>query len=457
MLYLTGNKLKQFMQEETKEIKHPRYFVDLLISDYIQRKTTRRGILVTGLRSTGKTIGVFQAMLKHSSNKCFFLSPTSKGENIKQSFVLSELKKYEADVIFIDEYSWIIEDSDESLADYLVGKAIEGVKVFIAGADSAKIHSLINTEFIHRAHIINTTYFPYDEYCYLYNKSQNSDTMKEYLTSGGIFENHINKSFKSMQDYIKTAIIDNLASYYTEYSNDLIKACVYTCFYECVPNCYRVNNQLQIPVYNYDNNVLSYEEYLEDFGVNPSLVISPIVLKEITNKLQEIGVVVKIQDLRIKSQERAYITNQTISYQLTKTIFALDKLPNRYIGYLYEASVVCYQYMKMVYPLNSRYEMRFLHGRNFGTDYEIDFIILDDKNAYLFDCKYNDNNDIQIRDNSSLVKDIIPNLLGDYNICGRFVIYQGEEKLIEANGKKIICTNNWDIDFESFDKLVEKI
>jgi hypothetical protein len=85
---------------------------------------------------------------------------------------------------------------------------------------------------------------------------------------------------------------------------------------------------------------------------------------------------------------------------------------------------------------------------------EIEFIICDKRNAYLFECKLNDNDDLKLNDTASILQDEVRNLLGDRDLAGRYVIYQGHDKLIEQRGCAVICTNNWDINFEDFEKYV---
>lgn len=454
MLLFKGMDFRNFIEDETNSIKHRRDFVETIEKDYILRANTRRGVLVTGLRSTGKTIGVLQAIEHFPSDKMIFVSPTSREETISKNDVLDILKNYDADLIFIDEYSWLKsakEDDKDRLADYLVGKAQEGVKVIITGTDSTKINSLLNTDFIHRAVEINTTYFSYDEYCRLYDLQKNDDSMKDFLIKGGIFENHIYQNFGSMERYIKDAIIDNLASYYPKFDKELIKATVYKIFYDCICKNYIKNDA--VPVYSQGRTRLIYEDYLENFGIDTGITIPPNVLNEMFGKLKEIGVVVQLEDMQIPNRKRAYITNQSISAQLTKCIYELDELPERYLGDLYEATVVCYEYMEYVHNCNSPYKMYYIEGRK--SDYEIDFVLCDSRRAYLFDCKLNNNDNIRINDSASIVKDIIPNLLGDRDLCGRYIIYQGNEKWTSANGKDLICTNNWNVNFEEFEKQLE--
>ena len=126
----------------------------------------------------------------------------------------------------------------------------------------------------------------------------------------------------------------------------------------------------------------------------------------------------------------------------------MNELPENYLGNLYEATVVCHEYMEHVYEKNSPYEMFYAETRK--SDCEIDFILCDDRRAFLFDCKMNDNDDITVKDTASIVSDKVSNLLGDRYLCGRYIIYQGKEKWTEANGRDLVCTSNWDIDFANF-------
>ncbi len=444
-----GESLEKYISEETTNIEQERDFVSKLRT-YIQGNY-HRGVIITGLRSTGKTIGVLQAI---RGQNALYISPTTRLNNITGEDILAIIQDSSANVIVVDEFSWIAGNRD-GLANYLAGLAKSGTKVILSGTDSAVINGLKNTEFIHRAIELHTTFFSYDEFLRIYGLEKNSAAMKEYLEKGGIFEEHIHQSFGSMRDYIKNAIIDNMVSYYPEYEESQLKAAIYTIFYDCVCNLF---NRDVPPVYTYDRDRLSYEEYLENFGIDPSKQLDNTMLKEIARKLSEIDVVVTLQDMRIKGHERTYITNQAISYQMTKCIFNLDELDDRYIGHLYEASVVCREYMKYIKePERSMYEMGFLFGRKQGIDYELDFILYDHDNAYIFECKYSDANEFKLRDGASIVKDIIPNLLGDREVAGRFVIYQGKDKIESSNGQQVFYTGNWDVEFEKFKEIVKQL
>lgn len=458
MIFKEGQEYKDFAENEIREhnIKNYRDFSNILKKDYILRDNTRRGILITGLRSTGKSCGIYQATLDFPSDKIFFLAASSRQENLSKDEVLTKLQEKEYDLIIIDEYSWLKESEEDkdNLAAYLAGKAGEGVKVIISGTDSTKIQALLNTDFIHRAEQLNTTYFSYDEYCRLYELKKTDESMRDFLTRGGIFENHACESYGSMRGYIKNAIIENLGSYYPQYDKKLIEAAVYKIFYECICKSYK--KSIDIPVYNDGkNNLLRYEDFLENFGIQTNIEIPRPILKEIFHKLEEIGVVVVLEDIKLNNRERAYITNQSISAQLTKCIYDIDKLSDSHLGNLFEASVVCYEYMQHTFHKNSPFKMYYAETRK--SDLEIDFILCDTRKAYLFECKLSDEDDLELNDTASILKDNVKNLLGDRDLSGRYVIYQGHDKCVEQKGCDIVFTNNWNIDFEDFKKHVERL
>jgi hypothetical protein len=318
MIFKEGQEYKDFAANEIREnnVKYCRDFSDVLKKDYVFRDNTRRGILIIGLKSTGKSFGIYQATVDFPSDKIFFLAASSREENLSKYEVLTKLKEKDYDLIIINEYSWLKETDGEkgSLASYLAGKAGEGVKVIISGTDSTKIYALLNTDFIHRAVQLNTTYFSYDEYCRIYELDKNDKSMKEFLTCGGIFENHAYETYDSLKEYIKTAIIENLDAYYPQYDKELIEAAVYKVFYECISKSYTEF---------IDIHGLAYQDFLENFGIRTDIEIKSTVFKEIFHKLKEIGVVVILDDIKRGGRERAYITNQTISAQLTNVFMSL--------------------------------------------------------------------------------------------------------------------------------------
>jgi hypothetical protein len=462
MLIYKGQDLRAYIEAQTGSIEHKRDFVTL-IEGYLGMDTYR-GVLITGLFSTGKTVGILQAIKGWPNDQMIYVSPLNREEPSTKSDVRALLEQADADVIVVDEYSWIKDDqgNSDTLADYLAVQAQLGKKVFITGTDSCRVQALKNSYFLHREMGINTTYFSYDEYCRLYNREKCEDSMKQYLLSGGIFEKGVSENIASVRDYIQTAVVDNLVSYYREYDTEMLKAAIYTLFYNCIYNL-TGGEKNTVSVYGADKNCKRYQDYLKRFGVSPSIMVPVSVMREISDKLQSIGVLVKIKNLQKPDQIRAYITSQAITAQLTRAIYNLEILPDNYIGHLYEASVVCNIYMKWIYGKVSPYTLHFVQGQYQKTNeknpetvaYEINYIFSDDREACLFACRYDCDSQIKISNDAWIVKDSIPNLLGDRDVTGRVIFYRGEEKLCMANGYDILFTDDWNLDFAYYDKKLE--
>lgn len=447
--------LKQFIHDKLDEenIIAERDFVTEVRA--YQKTKGEKALLVTGLRSTGKTIGILQGI---DSSNAVYICPLSKN-SISDIEVIDLLKDKNCSTIVIDEYSWIKNEKDniDVLAQYLAGLLKTGTRVIITGTESTIVHKLKNTDFIHRAYEIHTNYFSYNEYCRLYGKQKNAETMDEYLANGGVFDIHINKTFGTMRDYIQNAIINTLTSYYPEFNEDMVKAIVYTIFYECICNSKHFDNNKTAPVYSYKQS-LSYEEFLDNFGIKTDIIMDKGVFNEVAAQLEELRIIVKIEDLRLPKHYRTYITNQALTCKLIECIYGENIMNTSHKGFIYEASVVCDAY----FHKNPSCTIKYLEGRKNGIDYEIDFILIENKEAYLFECKHSNSNTYLLNENASLVKDIIPNLLGskDIDVLGRFVVYQGEEKYQDINGFDVVYINDWDIitkNYRDFDSIVKKL
>jgi hypothetical protein len=288
--------------------------------------------------------------------------------------------------------------------------------------------------------------------------------MKQYLFGGGIFEKGVSADIASVRDYIQTAIVDNLVSYYREYDPEMLKAAIYTLFYNSIYNLVGEEKNT-VSVYEADKNCKLYQNYLKRFNISPSITVPVSVMREISDKLQSIGVLVKIKNLQKPDHIRAYITSQTITAQLTRAIYNLDILPDSYMGHLYEASIICNIYMKWIYGKVSPYTLHFVQGQYQKTDaknpetvaYGMVYIFSDDREACLFACRYDRDSQIKIANDAWIVKDSIPNLLGDRDVTGHVIFYRGEEKLDEANGYDILFTDDWNIDFAYYDKKMEAL
>lgn len=446
-----NKELQQFIQEKIDEFS---IFAERDFVSQVKAYTSssiKQVLLITGLRSTGKTIGALQGI---ETEDAIYISPVYKG-SVSEIEILNFLEKNSHKTIIIDEFGWI--DGIEKLPSYLGNIVDNGIRVIITGTESAIIHGLKNTGLIHRALEIHTTYFSYEEYCRLYGVQKNPATLDNYLSRGGILNLDITGSDSALRDFIKTSILDNFTSYYPEYDADQVKLAVYTCFYNCIINSIEIERMEKVPVYPFGNTMF-YEDYLNHFGIRTDIVMDKDIFREIVSQMDRLKIVIPVENLRNPLQKRYYITNQAITCQLIRAIYGENVLDSSRRGYIFEASVVCNAY----YHKNNDCAIKYLYTRKHGRELEIDFILIENKEAYLFECKHSSgtqNNQLVVA-TSSLVMDTIPLLLGNYDISimGRYVIYAGEPKYQCINEKDVVFTDDWNIvsgNYRKFDWYVK--
>lgn len=423
-MILFDKELKAYCEQEVNPNWEERFFVQH-IREYSDSHL-RKVLLIGGLRGTGKTVGILQAL---PLDKMFFISPDDKYAMTADE-VIALLKDTTKDRIVVDEFSWI--KGYEELAAVLHGLTQQGKRVIISGTESISLEYLKYGDLIHRVKIIHTTYFSFGEFCKVFSRGQNYDSCMEYLKIGGLFEDYVITSFHSLKNYVDKALISNVSAYVQEIDSKLTRAIVYSIFYYSVCD----NSIAKVPVLPLNRK--SYEEFLEDFDIDPSIVIRQQDFNEIADVMTNAGILVKVENLRLRGSYRTYVVNPSITYQLVKCIYDLQELPNAMFGWLYESSCVCWLSTLTSDNLKTGY----LEGRKLGEDFEIDFVLYDRRSAYLFEYKLSENTNLP--QNASLVKDVIENVLADKEIVARFVIYNGIDKIETVNGKEVIYTSNYE-------------
>ena len=226
MKIYTGNELNDYKKVnlEFDETWEKRDFVKY-VTNYFQ-SGNNKVLAISGLRGTGKTTGILQAA---AGLDCIYIT-AQKNENEKGNDYIELLKNTEKKYVIIDEYSWINER--EELDKYLATAVENGKRVVITGTESITLDFLNYGNLIHRVDVKHVTLFTYEEYCRLYHKTATKDTCDEYLQYGGLFKAYQIKNFDSMQEYIKTALIDNLTGYMNNtLSENRAKQIIYTIFY----------------------------------------------------------------------------------------------------------------------------------------------------------------------------------------------------------------------------------
>lgn len=403
------------------------------VRDYIHCEL-EKVLLVNGLRGTGKTVGLLQAI--HGLDAIYITA--EKNEEASWEEYLQLLKTVSNEIIVIDEYSWI--QKREQLDGFLFTLVQHGKRVIITGTDSVHLNFLKYGNLIHRVMTLHVTYFSYLEYLKVFQLADDKETCEEYLREGGLFKEYLITSKQTMDQYLKTAVFNPIVSYFDGRFQEVdIRNIVYTVLYKAVCN----STQNVVPLLK--RNQVSLQDFLADFGVNPSIPIRNSIFEEITDILERIGLIVIIRNYVDKQLFRTYLTNPSLCYQLIKCVYDLQVVPPTLLGSVYEATCVSYAFYNTFGDHVLYYATNHDDGKNHGSSsslesYEIDFLILDSGNpragAWLFECKKAAK--VTLKETASLVSDYIDDLFPDGEIFGRYVIYNGDLKIERIHDREVI-------------------
>ena len=184
MKVLSGETLENYKSNELKYKPewNRRYFVCDVI-DYLN-ESTEKVLAVSGLKGTGKTIGILQAC--EAFDILYVLIQNDNMDN--GSDVIDLLMNTDKKYIVIDQYSWI-KDRDE-LDRYLLTSVQNGKRIILTAGVSMTLEVLNYGSLIHRVRVLHTTLFTYREYLDLYDYSPNKETCEKYLKEGGLFSEY---------------------------------------------------------------------------------------------------------------------------------------------------------------------------------------------------------------------------------------------------------------------------
>lgn len=189
---------------------------------YLYGKEYDRVCLVFGLRRTGKTTMIRQAigrMTKENLSRAAYIK-ARKGDNM--AMMNRDLKKlFDAGFryVFIDEVT-LMEDFIDSAALFSDVFATMGMKIVLSGTDSLGFWLAMDQELYDRAKPVHTTFIPYREYSRLLG----INSIDEYIRYGGTLragelafdDQDVNAQDASFRDdestrrYIDTAICRNI-------------------------------------------------------------------------------------------------------------------------------------------------------------------------------------------------------------------------------------------------------
>ena len=192
------------------------------IMKYLRWKTESRVCIIYGLRRTGKTTMLMQAvadLTEEEFAKAFYIKASAHTSIHEMSRVLADFEKRGYKYAFIDEAT-LMEDFIDAAAIFSDSYAAAGMKIVLSGTDSLGFWFTLDNELYDRAYTIHTTFIPYAEHARLLK----TPDIDEYIRFGGMLQagelaftdedaRREDASFRtdeSTRRYIDTAIAQNI-------------------------------------------------------------------------------------------------------------------------------------------------------------------------------------------------------------------------------------------------------
>lgn len=192
------------------------------LQKYLSNDATDRVCLVFGLRRTGKTTMLRQAVLKMTQEeiaKTAYIKAKRTDTMAAINCDLEKLLEFGYENVFIDEVT-LMEDFIDSAALFSDIYATQGMKIVLSGTDSLGFWFALHQELYDRAITIHTTFIPFREHSRLLG----IDSIDEYIRYGGTLrageldfdDEDVNAEDASFRDdettrrYIDTAICKNI-------------------------------------------------------------------------------------------------------------------------------------------------------------------------------------------------------------------------------------------------------
>ena len=195
--------------ENCKNTKKRYVFKNLI--DFIKRENTVYICALYGLRRTGKTFLMYQAIdylineMKISPKDIAYIS-LSPNTNYNDDKLIEDIRKLKCKYIFIDEISFVKLEVEETSFNLLADEfAASGKKIIIAGNFSYLIDLLSKDPLYDRIQKIDTNNFSFKEANEIFGYS-----LEDYIEYGGILKND-GKGIETPNNYKESALISNIA------------------------------------------------------------------------------------------------------------------------------------------------------------------------------------------------------------------------------------------------------
>lgn len=310
------------------------------LMNYINSDETDRVCLVFGLRRTGKTTMLRQAVLEMTEeqfSKTAYIKARSSDTMAAMNRDLSRLLDLGFEYVFIDEVT-LMPDFIDSASVFSDIYAVQGMKIVLSGTDSLGFWFTLHQELYDRAITIHTTFIPYREHSRLLG----INSIDEYIRYGGTlrageldFENEdVNAADASFRDdestrrYIDTAICQNI-----QHSLDCCKDGNYyrhlQTLYDADELTNAINRIIEDMSHRFVLRTLTRKFKSHDFGSAAQLMrktIDPERKSDILDRVDESEITRRLMDIRdIRNQENQSIgITPTHIQEIKEYLKALD-------------------------------------------------------------------------------------------------------------------------------------
>ena len=313
---LLGNNLKNYVRA-IKTYKKRSIYKN--ICDYLYGAVQDKVLILYGLRRTGKTTLIRQAIAEMNEEDYSKTAFIHVGFGIELKDINQDLKylmnngyKY----VFIDEVT-LIEDFIEGAALFSDIFASCGMKIVLSGTDSLGFFFSEDEQLYDRAIFIHTTFIPYKEF----EEVLGIKGIDEYICYGGTMSisgmNYNEKSTfaskKSVDEYVDSAIAKNIQHSLKYYQYGGHFRSLYD-LYEKNELTSAINRVVEDVNHHFTLDVLTRDFISHDLGIsaknlrndrkNPNDVLDQINKKEFTERLKN------LLEIRNKEEQSIVITEE---------------------------------------------------------------------------------------------------------------------------------------------------
>ena len=294
-----------------------------ILNDYIQGDSHDKVFILYGLRRTGKTTMIRQALFAMSEEqrqRSAFIQINALNTLADVNSDLKELEKTGYKYVFIDEVT-LMEDFIEGAALFSDVYASSGMKIVLSGTDSLGFIFSEDEQLYDRCILLHTTFIPFREFSAVLGIND----IDEYIRYGGTMsksgENYNKGIFSTRQntdEYVNTAIARNIQHSLKNYQYEGHFRHLYE-LYEKNELTSAINRIVEDMNHRFTISVLTNDFKSHDFGVartilrkdrnNPTAILDEVDKEKLTRNLKTMLEILnkEEQSVQIKDDHRIEI------------------------------------------------------------------------------------------------------------------------------------------------------